>query len=97
MEIAGAAGLAGAVGQLLDDPARAPEIGGRALALAQASRGASARAAAAIRELHRTHLPRYRPVWPWLVLGGALARLWEWGGRRAPRGTCAPSAALDFP
>ena len=79
--IAGAAGLAEAVGQLLDDPARSAEIGTRALVRAQASRGASARAAAAIKELHRTHLPAYRPVWPWLVLGGALARLWEWGGR----------------
>jgi tetraacyldisaccharide 4'-kinase len=97
VEIACAAGLAEAVGQLLDDPARAAEIGRRALALAEASRGASARAAAAIRELHRAHLPRYRPVWLWLALGGALSRLWEWGGRRRRERDLRAQRRLDVP
>jgi tetraacyldisaccharide 4'-kinase len=97
VEIAQAAGLAGAIGQLLDAPARAAEIGRLALGLAQASRGASARAAAAVKELHRTHLPRYRPVWPWLVVGGALARLWEWGGRRRREEHLRAQRKLDVP
>ena len=97
VDIAGAADLAGAVGQLLDDPAHSAEIGRRALALAEASRGASARAAAAIRELQRTHLPRYRAVWPWLVLGGALARLWEWGGRLRREKHVRAQRKLDIP
>ena len=97
VEIACAADLAGAVGRLLDDPARAAEIGRRALVRAQASRGASARAAAAIRELHRVHLPRYLPVWPWLVLGGALSRVWEWGGRWRRERDVRAQRSLDVP
>ena len=97
VEIASAAGLGEAVGQLLEDPARAAEIGRRALALAQASRGASARAAAAIRELHRAHLPRYLPVWPWRALGGALARLWEWGGSRRRQRQLGAQRSLGVP
>jgi tetraacyldisaccharide 4'-kinase len=97
VDIAAAADLAGAVGRLLDNPALSAEIGSRALTRAQASRGASARAAAAIGELHRTHLPRYRPVWPWLVLGGALAQLWEWGGRRRREAHLRAQRKLDVP
>jgi tetraacyldisaccharide 4'-kinase len=97
VEIASADGLRDAVGQLLDDPARAAEIGRRALALAQASRGASARAAAAIRELHAAHLPRYLPVWPWLALGGALSGLWRWGGRRRRERDLGAQRSLDVP
>jgi tetraacyldisaccharide 4'-kinase len=97
VDIAAADGLAGAVAQLLDDPARAAEIGRRALALAEASRGASARAAAAIRELHLSHLPRYLPAWPWRVLAGALSRLWEWGGRRRGERQLRAQRSLDVP
>jgi len=97
VDIAAAADLAAAVGRLLDNPALSAEIGSRALARAQASRGASARAAAAIGELHRTHLPRYRPVWPWLVLGGALVHLWKWGGRRRLEAHLRAQRKLDVP
>ena len=97
LEIAHAGEMAAAVGQLLDDPARAAEMGQRALDLARASRGASARAAAAIRELHRTHLPRYLPVWPALVLGAALSRVWEWGGRRRRERQLRAQRKLDVP
>ena len=81
--ITGPDDLADRVAKLLDDPRAAAEIGRRALARAEASRGASARAADAVLDLHRTHLPQYRPPWPWLVVGTAVSRIWAWGvGRR---------------
>jgi 3-deoxy-D-manno-octulosonic-acid transferase len=97
VEISSAAELAGAVGGLLDDAETAREIGARALARAQANRGGSARAAEAVLELHRTHLPRYRPAWPWLVLRSALSRLWIWGGRRRREADLRAQRKLDLP
>jgi len=97
VEIADAAGLTAAVGRLLDDAPGAVEMGQRALTLARASRGASARAAAAIAELHRAHLPRYLPVWPWLVVGGWLSRVWEWGGRGRREEHLRAQRKLDVP
>jgi tetraacyldisaccharide 4'-kinase len=78
--IASGAELAAAVERLLDAPAEAREIGERALARAQAQRGASARAVAVVRQL-RT-VPGYRPALPWYLLGWPLARLWQWGAHR---------------
>lgn len=93
--IGGPRELAEAVGKLLDDAAKASEIGSRALARAQANRGASALAADAVLELHRSHLPRYRPVWPWLVTAAALSRIWEWGGKRRREADLRAQRKLD--
>ena len=81
--IASGAELADAVERLLAAPAEAREIGSRALARAQAQRGASARAVALVREWRA--VPAYRPAQPWRLLGWPLARLWEWGAHRRQR------------
>ena len=78
--IGGPAELASAVGRLLADPQAAGEIGRRALACAEARRGATARALAEIRQ--RLAPPRYRHAMPWFAILWMLARVWEWGGRR---------------
>ena len=97
VEIRGAGDLPGAVAGLLEDSNQAAEIGAKALARAQANRGASARAAEAVLELHRTHLPRYRPVWPWLVTASALARIWKWGARRRRESDLRAQRKLEVP
>jgi 3-deoxy-D-manno-octulosonic-acid transferase len=79
--IASAAGLAGAVERLLNDPELAREMGRRAQASAESKRGATARAVAASRELYDAQFPRYRPAQPWLVLLWPLSLVWLWGGR----------------
>src|SRR5207302_371164 len=75
--------LAGAVERLLDDSLAAREMGRRALAYAQARRGATARAISEIRQWFQA--PRYRQAMPWFALLWVLARIWEWGGRRKQR------------
>jgi len=81
--IASGAELADAVERLLAAPGEAREIGSRALARAQAQRGASARALAAVRDLRA--VPRYRPALPLYLFAWPLARLWEWGAQRRQR------------
>ncbi|HXB72489.1 MAG TPA: tetraacyldisaccharide 4'-kinase [Candidatus Acidoferrales bacterium] len=93
--VGGAAELASAVGRLLDDPEAAGEIGRRALACAEARRGATVRAVSEIRELltpprHRQAMPRFAILW-------ALARVWEWGGRRKLARNSAQQRKLDVP
>ena len=87
--------LVSAVAQLLDDPRAAGEIGRRALACAEARRGATARAVAEIRRL--TAAPRYRHAMPWFVLLWVLARIWEWGGRLKQARQCARPRKLETP
>jgi tetraacyldisaccharide 4'-kinase len=79
VEIGQGSELASALERLLDDPG---EVGQRALACAEARRGAAARAVAEIRELHAQGVPQYRPAQPWFAMAWPLARLWEWGARR---------------
>ena len=95
VSIGSAAELASAVERLLDAPEQAREIGRRALAAAEARRGATGRAVAAARELYDAGLPRYRPAQPWFALGWPLARLWAWGSRW--RQTRARTRRLDAP
>ena len=71
--------LAGAVGRLLGDAGAAREIGRRAQACAESRRGASAGAAAAVRDLYAAGLPRYIPSMPWYAVARALARAWKAG------------------
>ena len=80
LEIGSGAELAGAVGELLRDRARAGSIGRRALACAESKRGATEAAIAELRRLYDSGVPSFRPalfplLWP-------LARLWQWGGKR---------------
>jgi tetraacyldisaccharide 4'-kinase len=87
VEISSAGELTGAVDRLLSEPALGREIGARALACAEARRGATGRAVAAVRRLYDERLPRYRPAQPWYAFAWALARCWGWGARRrAARG-----------
>ncbi|MGD0497485.1 MAG: tetraacyldisaccharide 4'-kinase [Bryobacteraceae bacterium] len=95
--IARTAELAGAVTHLLEDPAAAREIGRRALACAEARRGAAARAVAEVTELHTSGVPRYLPPAPWLAIAWTLSRLWEWGARRRRRRDLARQRKLDVP
>ncbi|MGA2115298.1 MAG: tetraacyldisaccharide 4'-kinase [Bryobacteraceae bacterium] len=75
-EIAGPDELAETVSALLDDPERRRQLGRRALSAAEARRGATARALAAVRELYATRIPVYRPAWPWYPLARVLAGAW---------------------
>ena len=74
--------LPAALERLLADPQAARAIGARALACAEAERGASARALEEVGRLYGEHLPRYRPAMPWFALAWLLARAWQWGTRR---------------
>jgi 3-deoxy-D-manno-octulosonic-acid transferase len=82
VSIADGAALAAAVERLLDRPEEARAIGERALACAQARRGATSKAVHRVRALYDERIPRYRPAMPWFALRWALARVWVWGGRR---------------
>ena len=93
--IAGAAELSGAVERLLAAPAEAHAIGQRALACAEARRGASARAVEEVRQLRS--VPTYRPAMPWFAVAWVLARFWEWGSRRRQRKDFARRRRLPVP
>jgi 3-deoxy-D-manno-octulosonic-acid transferase len=80
--IADGAALAGAVARLLEAPEEARAISRRAQACAEASRGATARAVAAVRELYHAGVPAYRVAQPWYALAWPLAQFWKWGSRR---------------
>jgi len=83
VEIADAAGLAGAVARLLEAPELVREIGQRARLAAEARGGATAHAVTLVGELYR--VPRYRPAQPWFAAAWVLARLWRWGARKKQR------------
>jgi 3-deoxy-D-manno-octulosonic-acid transferase len=97
VEIAGPGELAGAVGKLLDDPALARQTGERALACAQARRGATARAVEEVRRWYASGIPRYRPAMPWFAARSALAQVWTWGARRRLRRGMERRRKLDVP
>lgn len=87
VEIGSASQLGEAVARLLANPTEAEELGQRALACAEGRRGATARAAAAARELYDSHLPRYRPAQPWYAIEWLPAKVWIWGARRRAAAT----------
>ena len=95
VSIAGAPELASAVRHLLDDPEAAVEIGRRAVACAEARRGATARAVSEIRQLLAP--PEYRQALPWFAILWVLARVWEWAGRRNLARNSAPQRRLNVP
>jgi 3-deoxy-D-manno-octulosonic-acid transferase len=95
--IADAGSLAAAVARLLEHPDEADAIGRRAQACAEARRGATARAVAAVRGLYDAGVPCYRMSQPWYGIAAALARLWKWGGARRQRKQLAQQRALGVP
>ena len=97
VEIGSAAELAPSLARLLADPAARDGIGSRALACAEARRGATARAAGEILEFYRSRLPVYRPPMPWYALAVLLARVWEWGGRRRYEEALREQRKVDAP
>ena len=97
VEIENASALSPAVSRLFGDPEAAREIGRRALACAQANRGASPRTAAAIRELYRERIPRYRAAIPWYWIAWMLAYFWRWGGAAKRERDLCSQRRLDLP
>jgi 3-deoxy-D-manno-octulosonic-acid transferase len=97
LEISGPAQLAEAIERLLERPEKAAAMGRKALACAQARRGATDRALEEIRELYRAQIPRYRPAMPWFAMAWALSCLWRWGSRRRQAGDLARQRKLDVP
>ena len=89
VEIARPGELGDVVSMLLADAETSARIGQRALACAEAGRGASGRAVAAMRSLYDTHLPRHRRAQPWQALGWPLARAWNAAGRARRAGAAA--------
>ena len=92
VEIAAAEDLAGTVERVLADDGG---TGARARECAEARRGATARAVAAMREIYR--VPRYRPAVPWYWMAWALARVWLWQGRRRQAQYYSRRRKLDVP
>ena len=92
VEVGGAEELADAVERVLADDGG---VGARARECAEARRGATARAVAAMREVYR--VPRYRPAMPWYLAAWALARVWRWEGRRRQVRDYARRRKLDVP
>jgi tetraacyldisaccharide 4'-kinase len=92
VEIGGAEDLAGAVEAVLADDGG---TGARARECAEARRGATARAVAAMREVYR--VPGYRPAMPWYAAAWALARVWRWEGRRRQARYYSLRRKLDTP
>ncbi len=97
VRIEDASELAGAVDRLLSDPHGAREIGRRALACAEARRGATASALAEIRQLHRGHIPRYRPAMPWYAAAWLLSHAWLAGSKRKQAAGLRDRRKLDAP
>jgi tetraacyldisaccharide 4'-kinase len=81
VEVHDAATLAAAVTEILEDPARAADLGAKALSCARAGQGATALAADRAQEIFARHVPRYRPAQPGFAFLWIFSRLWIWGGR----------------
>jgi tetraacyldisaccharide 4'-kinase len=97
VEIPNASALTDAIRKLLDSPQAAQEIGGRAYACAQAKRGASERAVAAVRELYDSHLPHFRHATPVEILAWPLSRAWMAGARNRQESNLRGQRRIDAP
>jgi len=97
VEITEPAELARGIAELLSDPARRESIGGRARELAEARRGATARAVQMIVDARDRAIPRFQsrgPAWPLLWL---LALVWKAGNRWKERRDSAHARSLTKP
>jgi 3-deoxy-D-manno-octulosonic-acid transferase len=97
LPISSAAELTSAVGRLLCDPETAGQIGRKALACAERDRGASARAANEVRELHQARIPRYIPAMPWYIAARVMAHAWKVGSRNKRESDLRASRRVDAP
>jgi len=92
VDVPGAEQLGGAVARVLADDGG---VGARARECAEARRGATARAVAAMAALYR--VPRYRPAMPWYLVAWVLARVWRREARRRQLRDYALRRKLDVP
>ena len=81
VQIQDAATLAAAVTEILENPARAADLGAKAASCAHARQGATTLAASHAHEIFARHVPRYRPAQPGFAFLWMLSRLWIWGGK----------------
>jgi 3-deoxy-D-manno-octulosonic-acid transferase len=81
VEVRDPATLAAAVTEILEDPARAADLGAKAASCARARQGATARTVSHAQDIFARHVPRYRPAQPGFAFLWMLSRLWIWGGR----------------
>ena len=81
VEVHDAATLATVVADILQDSARAAELGAKALSCARARQGATARAVCHAQEVFGRHVPRRRPAQPGFAFLWMLSRLWIWGAK----------------
>jgi 3-deoxy-D-manno-octulosonic-acid transferase len=81
VEVNDTASLAGAILGILEDPARAADLGARAVSRARARQGATELAASQASEIFGRHVPLYRPAQPGFALLWTLSRIWNWGVR----------------
>jgi tetraacyldisaccharide 4'-kinase len=81
VEVHDPATLAGAVTDILENPARAADLGAKAASCARARQGATALAASHAHEIFARHVFRYRPAQPGFAFLWMLSRLWVWGGK----------------
>ena len=73
--------LAAAITEILENPARAADLGAKAASCARARQGATALAVHHAREIFARHVPLYRPAQPAFGFLWMLSRLWIWGSR----------------
>jgi tetraacyldisaccharide 4'-kinase len=81
VEVRDVAALAAAVADLLENPARAADLGTKAASCARARQGATALAAGFAAEIFARHVPRYRRAQPGFAFLWLLSRLWIWGAK----------------
>jgi tetraacyldisaccharide 4'-kinase len=81
VEVHDAASLAAAVTDILENPARAADLGLKAASCARARQGATTLAANHALEIFSRHVPRYRRAQPGFAFLWMLSRLWIWGGK----------------
>ena len=97
VEVRDRAELAAAVTGILENPARAADLGAAALACARAKQGATALAADEARRIFQERVPSFRPAQPGFVLLWTLSRVWIWGGRLKRKRDLAGRRRLDAP
>jgi len=81
VEVHDVTALAAAVTDILDNPARAADLGAKAASCARARQGASAVAVEHASEIFSRCVPCYRPSQPAFAFLWTLSRLWIWGAR----------------
>jgi len=97
VEIPNPTALAAAIARLLDHKEEAGAIGSRALACAQAQRGATSRAVDEVARLYRSRVPRRRPAMPWFAIAWVMALGWKHGAKRRHALDLGSRRRLDIP